>query len=58
MIRDTKTNALINDDAAALHKYKAERNQNRKIEQLLRDMEQVKITLKRVCETLDRIEKA
>jgi hypothetical protein len=57
MIRDSRTNALINTDIQALNKYKAERNQVRKIEQLSKELEQIKVILCRVCETIERLEK-
>jgi hypothetical protein len=58
MIRDSNTNALINDDRIAFNKYKADRSQIRKIEQLTKELAEVKQTLKRVCAILDKIEKA
>lgn len=57
MIRDTNTNALINNDVAALNKYKVERKQIRKIEQLSKELTEVKKTLSRVCKILEKIEK-
>jgi hypothetical protein len=57
MIRDSNTKAILNDDAIALNKYKVERNQIRKLDQLAKELEQIKITLTRVCEKIESIEK-
>lgn len=54
--RDTNTGALINKDAEALNKYKAERMQYKKIESLTRELEEVKKTLSVVQERLEKIE--
>ena len=57
MIRDPNTKALINHDAIALNKYKMERNQIRKIENMAKELDEVKTTLAHICEMLNRIDK-
>lgn len=57
MIRDKNTKALLNVDKEALNKYKAERIQMRKMEQLLSELDQVRQTVKRVCERIETLEK-
>lgn len=54
IIRDERTKALINTDAEALHKYKRERDQARKIETLCKELKEVKA---RLAEILQRLEK-
>jgi hypothetical protein len=56
MIRDNSSNALVNRDVASLNKYKLERDRVRKIEQLSREVVEIKKVLVSVCEKLDRIE--
>jgi hypothetical protein len=56
MIRDEKSKALINNDVAALNKYKVERDRIRKIEALSKEIKDIRIVLSSVCEKLDRIE--
>jgi|TARA_B110000977_G_C11076379_1_gene491368 translation initiation factor 6 (eIF-6) len=56
MIRDSKSNALINNDVAALNKYKLERNRVQKIESLLKEVREIRKVITSVCERLDRIE--
>jgi hypothetical protein len=56
MIRDEKTNALINDDVISLNKYKVERDKIRKMTQLTHEVKEIKTVLTSVCERLDRIE--
>lgn len=56
MIRDEKTKALINNDTAALNKYKLERDKLRKIENLSREVSEIRKILSAVCEKLDKIE--
>lgn len=56
MIRDTKSNALINTDVIALNKYKMERNQLRKIENMAKELEEVKTAVAQICEILNRID--
>lgn len=54
--RDEKTNALINNDTAALNKYKLERSNYRKIESLSEELIEVRHTLSRLCEVIERLE--
>ncbi len=56
MIRDQKSKALISNDVAALNKYKLERDRIRKIENLSKEVREIKKVLTSVCERLDRIE--
>lgn len=56
MIRDNASKALVNNDIAALNKYKIERDKLRKIEQLSQEMIEVKKLLSSVCERLEKIE--
>lgn len=56
MIRDPKSNALINNDVIALNKYKMERNQLRKMENMAKELDEVKTTLAHICEILNRID--
>jgi hypothetical protein len=56
MIRDTSSKALLSKDVAELNKYKLERDRVRKIEQLSREMVEVKKILSSVCDRLDKIE--
>lgn len=55
--RDENSGAVINTDIAALNKYKQERALHRKVEQLIRDCDEVKQCLKNVNERLEKIEK-
>jgi len=56
MIRDDRSKALINNDVAALNKYKIERDRVRRMEQLSKEMIEVKKILNSVCDRLDKIE--
>lgn len=56
MIRDQKSKALINNDVDALNKYKIERDRARKMEQLAKDVLEIKNTLSSVCNRLEKIE--
>ena len=58
MIRDERSNALLNDDAISLNKYKLERERIRKFEQLAKEVMDIKMVLHSVCEKLDRIERS
>lgn len=55
--RDENSGAVINTDVAALNKYKQERALYRKVEQLVKDCDEVKQCLKNVNERLEKIEK-
>lgn len=57
MIRDEKTKALLNNDLEALNKYKMERRQVYKMEELLKEMSEIKRKLASVCERLEKVEK-
>lgn len=56
MIRDDRSRALINNDIESLNKYRQERDRVRKIEQLSKEVVEMKKILNSVCEKLDRIE--
>lgn len=58
MIRDERTKALINTDADALYKYKAEREKARKMIKIERDLEHLMIKVEALSKLLEtRIEK-
>ena len=58
MIRDERTNALINTDADALYKYKAEREKARKMIKIERDLEHLMIKVEALSKLLEtRIDK-
>lgn len=54
--RHIKSNAVIATDIAALNKYKMERKLHRQVMSLTKELEEVKITLARVCEKLEKVE--
>ena len=56
MIRDQNSKALINNDVSALNKYKLERDRVRKIEQLSKEVIEMKSVLSEVCNRLEKIE--
>lgn len=56
MYRDEKTKALINNDVAALNKYKLERNNQRKIDVLSKELTDVKTMLSRLCDVVEKLE--
>ena len=58
MIRDERSKALINDDLSALNKYKVDRDRVRKIEQIYKELPEIKRILSSLCERLDKIESA
>ena len=54
--RDKHSNAIINSDVSALNKYKQDRALHRKVDALSKEVADIKQTLTRVCETLDKTE--
>ena len=56
MHRDSKSQALINSDVAALNKYKLERDNNRKMESLSKELTEVKQTLAKLCDVIEKLE--
>jgi len=54
--RDQKSKAIINADAAALNKYKLERDSYRKVEKLGEELQDVKQTLSRLCDVIEKME--
>lgn len=58
MIRDERTKALINTDSDALYKYKQERDKNRKMISMQKDIDYLKVRVETLYKLLeDRIEK-
>lgn len=57
MIRDDISKALINNDVEGLNKYKMERERVRKIEQLSKEVSEIKSVLNLICEKISRIER-
>jgi hypothetical protein len=58
MIRDERTKALINPDADALYKYKAEREKTRKMIKIERDLENLTQKVDALSKLLEtRVEK-
>jgi hypothetical protein len=58
MIRDQRTKALINTDSDALYKYKQERDKNRKMISMEKDINYLKVQVENLYKLLeDRIEK-
>lgn len=58
MIRDQRTKALINTDSDALYKYKQERDKNRKMVSMEKDIDYLKTQVENLYKLLeDRIEK-
>lgn len=58
MIRDERTKALINTDVDALYKYKQERDKNRKMVSIEKDIDYLKNQVDHLYKLLeDRIEK-
>jgi hypothetical protein len=56
MYRDSKSQALINSDVAALNKYKLERDNTRKMESLSKELTEVKQTLAKLCDVIQKLE--
>ena len=54
--RHEKSNAVLSTDVAALNKYKMERKLHRKVTNLTKELDEVKATLARVCEKLEKVE--
>jgi hypothetical protein len=56
MIRDNVSKALVSNDVAALNKYKIERDRIRRVEELSREMIEIKKILSSLCDRLDKEE--
>lgn len=56
LVRDEKSQAVINTDIVALNKYKQERALHRKISQLTKELSSAKQCLENVNARLDKIE--
>lgn len=52
IVRDKTSNALINEDLSELNKYKVQREQYRKIDQLQKQFEELKIQLLEIKEMI------
>lgn len=57
-VRDERSNAILNTDVQSLNKYKAERAFRRKVENLSKEVSDLKEMLEKICEKLDQIEKS
>jgi myo-inositol-hexaphosphate 3-phosphohydrolase len=53
MIRDEKTKALINRDSDALYKYKLERDKNRKLISMQKDIDTLKHDIENLYKLLE-----
>lgn len=50
------SNAVLNTDAAALNKYKMEKQLHRKVERLSKEVVEIKACLARIEEKLEKVE--
>jgi hypothetical protein len=53
MIRDQKTKALLNTDSEALYKYKQEREKNKKIMSMQKDIDYLKMCVNNLYKLLE-----
>ena len=56
LVRDERSNAILNTDVQSLNKYKAEKAFRKKVETLSKEVKDLKEMLEKVCEKLDQIE--
>lgn len=56
MIRDNKSNALLNTDLKELNSYKIERNKTRKLENLRQEVTEIRTLINRVIDRIEKIE--
>lgn len=56
LIRDKKSQAVLNTDAAALNKYKVERSYYRKIDTIQQDILEIKRSLITIWEKIEEME--
>jgi hypothetical protein len=56
LIRDKKSQAVLNTDAAALNKYKIERSYYRKIDTIQQDILEIKRSLITIWEKIEEME--
>lgn len=54
--RDTQTGAILSTDAAALNKYKVERNYYRKVDKIQTDLMDIKRTIIDIYERIEKLE--
>lgn len=57
MIRDQKTNAVLNTDIEALNKYKMEKKYYKRVDTLRSDVDEIRETVVRMCERIENLEK-
>lgn len=55
-IRHEYSNAVVNTDTQSLNKYKADRLYYRKMEVLQRDVSEIKSSLVKICERIEKLE--
>lgn len=56
IVRDEKSNALINTDNASYNKYKIERERIKNMDRLAEEVKDIKKVLSLICEKIDKIE--
>lgn len=56
MIRDSYSNALLETDVLELQKYRREKNRDKEVAQLKRDILTIKEAINNLAQTLNRIE--
>lgn len=56
MIRDNKSNALLNTDLKELNNYKIQRNRERKLENLRHEVTEIRTLINRVIDRIEKIE--
>jgi|VirMetMinimDraft_7_1064189.scaffolds.fasta_scaffold490582_1 hypothetical protein len=54
MMRDTNTKALLSNDKEKLTKYKAERDQMKKVNTLAKEVAEIKDQLSKICKLLEQ----
>jgi len=56
MIRDNRSNALINNDTKEFHAYKMEKNKHKRIENLQKEVSEIRTLINRVITRIEKIE--
>ena len=54
--RDSASGAVLNTDVAGLNKYKQERSQYRKVDQLQADVLEIKQSILSICNRIEKLE--
>ena len=54
--RDEHSQAILNVDAEALNKYKRERSYYRKVDQMQKDINEIKKCISSMCQRMEKIE--